>query len=248
MQLRTIVIIKQSVMAVRKTTKYFREMLATTQNTSMLNVILTEVVLKYGADKTLRIGGAECNWNHWVKGFTISNRGELLVIVYWQGDDTDGDDYVPFNEVYNRGKSVIRAESYWDGYRTRYTHGDINVEKYEVEQLIKLLVEWLSPSAIKARKIRAELREVEKAIDSKLGNEYYSKYASKIYSCNEEYFNGRNAVREWVVAQGENLLKMTLDEVFAMMDKVFHANYKNDRFFGKTDMWSGRTKPYIISF
>ena len=236
-------------MAVRKTAKYFREMLATTQNTSMLNVILTEVVLKYGADRTLRIGDTECNWNHWVKGFTISNRGELLVIVYWQGDDTDGDDYVSFNEVYNRGNSVIRAESYWDGNRTRYTHGDIKVEKYEVEQLIKLLVEWLSPSAIKARKIRAELKEVEKAIDYKLGNEYYSKYAkSKIYSSNEEYFNGRNAVREWVGVQGENLLKMTLDEVFAMVDKVFQANYKTDRFFGKTDMWSGRTKPYIISF
>lgn len=236
-------------MATRKTAKYYREELVKTQSTTILNTLIKEIVAKFGSDNTLRISGAECNWNHWVKGFTISNRGELLVIVYWQGDDTDGNDYVPFNEVYGRGESVIRAESYWDGYRTRYTHGDINVEKYEVEQLIKLLVEWLSPSAIKARKIRAELREVEKTIDSKLGNEYYSKYAkSKMYSCNEEYFNGSNAVREWVGTQGENLLKMTLNEVFAMVDKVFQANYKTDRFFGKTDRWSGRTKPYIISF
>ena len=234
-------------MAVRKTAKYFREMLATTQNTSMLNVILTEVVLKYGADRTLRIGGAECNWNHWVKGFTISNRGELLVIVYWQGDDTDGDDYVSFNEVYNRGKSVIRAETYWDGYRTRYTHGDINVEKYEVEQLIKLLAEWLSPTAIKARKISAELSKVKREIDNKMGNEYYTKYARR-FGNNEEYYNGRGAVNEWVKAQDTDLLKMAIEDIFAMVDKVFQANYKTDRFFGKTDMWSGRTKPYIISF
>ena len=234
-------------MAVRKTAKYFREMLATTQNTSMLNVILTEVVLKYGADRTLRIGGAECNWNHWVKGFTISNRGELLVIVYWQGDDTDGDDYVSFNEVYNRGKSVIRAESYWDGNRTRFTHGDINVEKYEVESLIKLLAEWLSPSAIKARKISAELSKVKREIDNKMGNEYYTKYARR-FGNNEEYYNGRGGVNEWVKAQGVDLLKMAIEDIFAMVDKVFQANYKTDRFFGKTDMWSSRTKPYIISF
>lgn len=234
-------------MAVRKTAKYFREMLATTQNTSMLNVILTEVVLKYGADRTLRIGGAECNWNHWVKGFTISNRGELLVIVYWQGDDTDGDDYVSFNEVYNRGKSVIRAESYWDGNRTRFTHGDINVEKYEVESLIKLLAEWLSPSAIKARKINAELSKVKREIDNKMGNEYYTKYARR-FGNNEEYYNGRGGVNEWVKAQGADLLKMAIEDIFAMVDKVFQANYKTDRFFGKTDMWSSKTKPYIISF
>lgn len=234
-------------MAVRKTAKYFREMLATTQNTSMLNVILTEVVLKYGADRTLRIGGAECNWNHWVKGFTISNRGELLVIVYWQGDDTDGDDYVSFNEVYGKGKSIIRAESYWDGNRTRFTHGDINVEKYEVESLIKLLAEWLSPSAIKARKISAELSKVKREIDNKMGNEYYTKYARR-FGNNEEYYNGRGGVNEWVKAQGVELLKMAIEDIFAMVDKVFQANYKTDRFFGKTDMWSSRTKPYIISF
>lgn len=236
-------------MATRKTAKYYREELVKPQNINVLNTLIKEVVAKYGNENRLYIGGAECNWNHWVKGFSVGKNGSLYVNVYWQGDDTDGDDYVLFNEVYIKGRSIIRAESYWDGFRTRHTHGDIKVEKYEVEQLIKLLVEWLSPSAIKARKIRAELSKVEKAIDDKLGNEYYPKYAkSKMYSCNAEYFNGRNAVREWVGAQGENLVKMTLDEVFAMVDKVFQANYKSDRFFGKTDMWSGRTKPYIITF
>jgi hypothetical protein len=49
-------------------------------------------------------------------------------------------------------------------------------------------------------------------------------------------------------AQGVELLKMAIEDIFAMVDKVFQANYKSDRFFGKTDMWSGRTKPYTISF
>lgn len=234
-------------MTTRKTAKYYREELVKPQSTNTLNTLIKEIVKKFGSDNSIRISGTEFNWNHRVTGFTVGKNGILYVEVYWQGDSTDGDDYVSFSEVYGRGKSVIRAESYWDGYRTRYTHGDINVEKYEVEQLIKLLAEWLSPSAIKARKISAELSKVKREIDNKLGNEYFTKYAHR--GCrNEEYYNGRGGVNEWVKTQGVELLKMTIEDIFAMVDKVFQANYKSDRFFGKTDMWSGRTKPYIISF
>lgn len=234
-------------MATRKTAKYYREELAKPQNINALNTLIKEVVAKYGNENKLYIGGAECNWNHWVKGFSVGKNGSLYVNVYWQGDDTDGDDYVLFNEVYIKGRSIIRAETYWDGYRTRFTHGDINVEKYEVESLIKLLAEWLSPSAIKARKISAELSKVKREIDNKMGNEYFTKYARR-FGNNEEYYNGRGGVNEWVKAQGVELLKMTIEDIFAMVDKVFQANYKTDRFFGKTDMWSSKTKPYIISF
>jgi hypothetical protein len=177
----------------------------------------------------------------------VGKNGILYVKVYWQGDSTDGDDYVSFNEVYGRGKSVIRAETYWDGCRTRFTHGDINVEKYEVENLIKLLAEWLSPSAIKARKISAELSKVKREIDNKIGNEYYTKYARR-FGNNEEYYNGKGGVSAWVKAQDVNLLKMAIEDIFAMVDKVFQANYKSNSFFGKPDMWSSKTKPYIISF
>ena len=234
-------------MATRKTAKYYRKELVKTQTMNTLNTLIKEIVTKFGSRNVLSIGGAECNWNHWVKGFSVGKNGVLYVKVYWQGDSTDGDTHVLFSEVYGRGKSVIRAETYWDGYRTRYTHGDINVEKYEVESLIKLLAESLSPSAIKARKISAELSKVKRDIDNKMGNEYYTKYARR-FGNNEEYYNGRGGVNEWVKAQGVDLLKMTIEDIFAMVDKVFQANYKSYRFFGKTDMWSGRTKPYISSF
>lgn len=234
-------------MATRKTAKYYREELVKTQSMNTLNTLIKEVVAKFGSNNDLYLSGTECNWNHWVRGFSVGKNGILYVKVYWQGDSTDGDDYVSFNEVYGRGKSVIRAETYWDGCRTRFTHGDINVEKFEVEQLIKLLAEWLSPSAIKARKISAELSKVKREIDNKMGNEYYTKYARR-FGNNEEYYNGRGGVNEWVKAQGVDLLKMAIEDIFAMVDKVFQANYKSDRFFGKTDMWSSKTKPYIISF
>lgn len=234
-------------MATRKTAKYYCEELVKTQSMNTLNTLIKEVVAKFGNSNDLYLSGTECNWNHWVRGFSVGKNGILYVKVYWQGDSTDGDNYVSFNEVYGKGKSVIRAETYWDGCRTRFTHGDIIVEKFEVESLIKVLAEWLSPSAIKARKISAELSRVKGIISRKLGNEYFSKYA---YRCgdNEEYNNGRRAVDEWVTAQGTDLIKMALEDILAMVDKVFLANYKNDRFFGKVGMWGSRTKPYIISF
>lgn len=231
----------------RKTAKFYRETIVRTTNTSSLNTLIKEIVTKFGSDKSLYIGGAECNWNHWVKGFAIGKNGDLLIKVYWQGDSTDGNDYVSFNDVYGRGKSVIRAETYWDGYRTRYRHGDINVEKYEVEKLIKLLAEWLSPDAMKARKVAEELRKIKGEISSILSDAYFTKYARK-WGNNEEFYNGKGAVNEWVEKQGNDLLKMEKVDIFAMVDKIFQANYKSDRYFGKVDMWSGRTKPYTISF
>lgn len=234
-------------MATRKTAKYYREELVKPQSMNTLNTLIKEIVAKFGKDNHIRIDGTECNWNHWVTGFTVGKNGILYVDVYWQGDSTDGDDWVSFNDVYSKGKSVIRAESFWDGNRTRYVHGDINVSKDEVVELINLLSKWLSADAIKARKISAELSKVKREIDNKMGNEYYTKYAHR-FGNNEEYYNGRGGVNEWVKAQGVDLLKMTMDTILAMVDKVFQANYKSDRFFGKTDMWSGRTKPYTISF
>ena len=234
-------------MPIRKTAKFYREELVKTKNTSTLNTLIKEIVTKFGSDNTIRIGGTECNWNHWVRGFHVTKKGEVLVLVYWQGDSTDGDGYVSFNDVYGRGNSVIRAETYWDGSRTRFTHGDINVEKYEVEQLIKLLAEWLSPESIKARRIAEELRKIKDEISSILGNAYFTKYARKCGN-NDEFYNGKGAVYEWLEKQGNDLLNMEKTDIFAMVDKVFKANYKTDRFFGKTDMWSNKTKPYIINF
>lgn len=231
----------------RKTAKFYREELVKTQSMNTLNTLIKEVVAKFGSNNDIYIAGTECNWSHWVRGFSVGKNDILYIKVYWQGDSTDGDACVPFSEVFSRGKSVIRAETYWDGYRTRFTHGDIIVEKFEVDSLIKLLAEWLSPTAIKARKISAELSKVKEIISNKLGNEYFTKYARRCGN-NEEYYNGKGAVNEWVKAQDTDLLKMAIEDILAMVDKIFLANYKSDRYFGKTDMWSGRTKPYIISF
>lgn len=231
---------------IRKTAKFYREELVKVQNVTTLNTLIKEIVLKFGKDNNLYIDGADCNWNHWVKGFCVNKKGEVFVNVYWQGDSTDGDTCVHFNEVYGKGKSVIKAETYWDGSRTRFRHGDISVEKYEVEKLIKLVAEWLSPSAIKERKQRAEISKVKAIIDNKMGNEYFSKYA---YRCgdNEEYYNGRYAVNELFEKEKETFVKMDINRVLEIVDVVFRKNYKTKRFFGG-DRFTSNTKPYDITY
>jgi hypothetical protein len=228
----------------KKTAKFYRDAIARENNVSTLNALIKDVVTKYGKDKEIRLDGTKCNWNHWVNGFAISPKGELLVSIYWQGDSTDGSDYAHFNEILNRGKYVIRAKSYWDGYRTRYYHSVINVEKYEVVELIKLLVEWLSPNAIKERKVNASISKLKNEVLNKIENEYFSKYSRK-FGNNEEYYNGKGAVIELLINNAKEFIKMDFDAVMVIVDKVFKKNYKTDRAIGISMM---KREPYDISY
>ena len=236
---------------IRKTAKYYREQLAKRQTSTDFENLIKEVCTKFGGkEKEISLRNrVEFNWNHRVEGFRVSStNGRILVKVYWQGDSTDGDDYVYMTDVLRKGIDVIPAEHEWLGDRTYCRHSDIRVEKEEIDSLIAELAKWLSPSEIKERKIRAELSLIEREISSKLGNEYYNRYASKGWGCkNEEYYNGRRAVNEWVEKVGKDLLKMDKDTIFKVVDTIFHKNYKTDYYFGKN--WNGdRTKPYDLAY
>ena len=238
-------------MTTRKTAKYYREQLTKTHSATELENLISEICTKFGGkDKDISLWKrVEFNWNHRVEGFKVaSTNGKILVKVYWQGDSTDGDDYVYLNDVLRKGTDVIKAEHHWDGYRTYEVHSDIRVEREEIDSLIAELAKWLSPEEIKARKISAQLYEISKEIESKLGNEYYTKYASRGWgSKNEEYYNGCRAVRELIKVWGKDVLKMAKEDIFKAVDKVFHTNYKTDYYFGKN--WNGdRTKPYDLSY
>lgn len=233
-------------MAARKTTKYYRDELVKPHNALAMESLIKEVIAKYGGEyKRISLSQrVDYNWNHRVEGFCTNSKGEVLVMVYWQGDSTDGDDYVSFREVLRNGKSVIRAEHEWLGDRTYCRHGDIRVEKEEVESLIKELAKWLSPSEVKQRKINAELAKINKAISLKLGNEYYRNYYNKYNSNGEQYYNGCGAVRQMLDEQGAKLLKMSEEDIFKAVEKVFKANFKTDYQFGKKEMFGKKTIPY----
>lgn len=220
----------------RKTNKYYREELAKSHNTLTMENLIKEIIGKYGNDDEISPERAEFNWNHCVTAFRISGLNKrLLVRVYWQGDSTDGDDYVYFDDLYRNGKSTIKSTD---------QHGTLYVEKEELTELISNLAKWLMPNEIKARKIRAEISKIESMVSRKLGNEYYRNYYNKYNSNGEPYYNGCGAVRKMLEEQGEKLLKMSEEEILKAVEKVFKVNFKSDYHFGKKDMWGQKTNPF----
>lgn len=125
----------------RKTKKYYRELIPTITSAKKLEEALIEIVKKYKPEGLQ----TKMDWDHQLIGF-YTYKNKLSINVYWQGDDTDGNTYVSFSDVYNR-KYTISASSYFDGYRTRYIHDDIRIKPSEVKELINNLINWLSPKS-----------------------------------------------------------------------------------------------------
>ena len=138
----------------RKTDKYFRTELR--KGFDEGSAVIADVLKKHFTGKwgtEVKVEN-EFNWNHCVEGFGLTSKGEVYVNVYWQGDNTDGNNTVYLNDFRYRNEVVIPAESFFDGYRTRNTHSDIHVEKFEIIEAFKRVADYLEAAAIKARKAK----------------------------------------------------------------------------------------------
>lgn len=232
---------------IRKTAKYYRESLVKSQNSTTLESLIKEICTKFGGkDKSISLHQrVEFNWNHRVEGFRIAKNGRVLVKVYWQGDSTDGDDYVYLTDVLRKGTDVIRAQHEWLGDRTYCRHGDIRVEKYEVESLVKELAKWLSPNEIKERKIRDMIYEMEKSLIP-LKNDLYKRFYNKYNS--ECYYNGIYAIDSLIKQKGKELIKLPIERVKEIAEQVFMQNKKADSLIPKDSEYSWAKKVYDIAY
>lgn len=88
---------------------------------------LDEIYKQLKNGDTKHFKNPEMGWNANIDGFGKLADGTRTVSVYWQGDSTDGNETMRLDKVL-RG-ATIPAESYSDGYRTRYRHGDVRVDK-----------------------------------------------------------------------------------------------------------------------
>lgn len=241
----------------RKTTKWYRDQLANIESGAK---ILSEVVKKYGrkyAYKEKQADGTykervsyfyiktdtEFNWNHRLKEICLYPNGKLLVVVYWQGDSTDGDDSVEFNTLLGKtryGDYVIPAEYYdADRYGVREErHSPLRIERWEVEGLIKQVEEYLSPKAIKLRKVNDARKEKSDKI-----YDFLHSHVSRKDDC---YWNGRCAVQE-LLEKEPKLLDKSYDELQPIIKKVFDNNNKSDYYF-RGGWFSGPKKPYNLTY
>jgi hypothetical protein len=227
----------------RKTAKYYRESLSNVNVSEGIIPLLKEIIINFGESNRIMLDG-EIGWNYQLKGLSLSNDGKLYVYLYWQGNDTDGYNYVSFYDVCVRGKVIIKAEYFFDGYRTRCIHGDIVITKEDVSKLVSKLSNYLSSSSIKERKLKADISKIVSVISHKLDDEYYTKYAYR-FGRNEEYYNSKRAVNELIEKEKESFVKMDITDVLSIVDIVLKKNYKPNIYFGNS--WSSNKKPYDIT-
>lgn len=226
-------------MATRKTIGYYRTEMANGVNPT----ILAEVVEKYGnSNKKIRVD-TEMGWNFRIEGFGVTNN-KLYVYVYWQGDDTDGTDVVPFNELWDRVKNggtyTIRAKTYYDGYRTRYKHSDIDLTKNDVLDAIECVKTYISPKEMKERKERIAKAEREK----KMKEELLGKAKSFIGATREFVVHGwhnKNGY-EYACAIVNRVIENNLETFDKMTDEEF--NNAVTRLFNRNKYYSFRGAMY----
>ena len=207
----------------KKTAKYYRDILSGNDTRKALSV-LPEVIKKYGNRRHGKYSKGndwlplraytEFEWNHRIEGFFLTDRGELCVDIYWQGDSTDGNDSVSAISCLN-GK-VIPAEHEFIGGRTYYRHGDLRISREEFENAIKAVAKYLDPKDIKARKEAARRSEME------------------------NFWNGRTAVQK-VLEQNPELLDKTFEELKPIVEKVYDNNERSD-YYLRGSYYSGEKK------
>ena len=100
-------IIFQKNMTVRKTKKYFQEEIKASMKRAF--DVLSEICKRYGDKVKLsprkssytiytenKVTGWEGDTTWRITGFYLSSNKKISVMVYWQGDSTDGDEYIEF--------------------------------------------------------------------------------------------------------------------------------------------------------
>lgn len=218
---------------VKKTAKYYRDILSGDSISAALKV-LPEVIKKFGRkrwedySKTNDIINlkdyTEFEWNHQIEGFFISE-GALYVDVYWQGDLTDGNNSVLAAKCV--GGYVIPGKYEFEGGRTYQTHSDIRISRDEFSAAIKAAAKYLSPEAIKERKIAAKRGELSSKvfafIDSKKKN--LDRWEMG------DFWNGRMAVQR-LLEKEPGLLDKTWEEIEPIVSQVYKKNNKTIYSYG----------------
>lgn len=223
---------------VKRTNKYLRECLTKGLATAIkeLPYIIKKYGYKSGKNSYQLVGlRPEFQWNHQLQGFYLTD-GKVYVDIYWQGDSTDGDETELFSRVVNAtnygGEFVVPAEYYdADRYGVReQRHSPLRIDRDEVMDLIKALAEYISPSAIKARK-EAELRrknisDLKEKARTLLLNRLDKRY-DHYWRTPEEHDNGKWAVYECIEKNVDVLMTYDDTKLTEVLNRVYDKNHKS---------------------
>jgi len=222
---------------VRKTAKYYRDIFNGNDTRLSLSLI-PEVMKKFGFVDEYRteinfsrqVVHDNFNWNHSIEGFDLSKDGTLYAKVYWQGDSTDGTEYVP--ATYLIGGYTVKAA--WDNVGGSWgqvcRHSPLNIDADEIKKAIKAIIPLLSADLIKARKKYQENRPyvmpLYKRINTLVLNDRpYNRYGDDEYK--QKRHNAESAVRS-LVEDAKKYMEMSESECERVLNRVYEQNYKVD--------------------
>ena len=225
---------------VRKTAKYYRDILNGNDVRLSLSLI-PEVMKKFGfvdeyrteINFSSKVVHDNFNWNHSIEGFDLSKKGELYAKVYWQGDSTDGTEYVPAR--YLIGGYTVKAQ--WDNvggsYGMECRHSPLNIDADELPKAIKAIVPLLSSDLIKARKKYQENRPYVMPLYKRINTLVLNKRPSNMWG-SDEYKQKRNNAEDAVrslVEDAKKYMDMPEKECGVILNKIYEQNYKVDADF-----------------
>ena len=135
-------------MTVRKTKKYFREEMKASMSKAFK--VISEVCKRYGTQNKIsprkssykiytenRVEGWSKDTTWWITGFYLDSNKKIYVMVYWQGDSTDGDEYIEFKgDLYDSislpPTQPINMGTYW-----AVARNGINIYPNDIWEAIK---------------------------------------------------------------------------------------------------------------
>lgn len=223
---------------IKKTAKWYRETLAKCDVRTAL-ALIPEIIKKFGFVSKYRseinfsreVVHDNFNWNHCIEGFDLAKDGKLYAKVYWQGDSTDGTEYVLASElIYGK---VIPAE--WDNVGGEWgqvcRHSPLRVATDELPKAIKAIIPLLATDLIRARKKVQEnepfVMPMYGRINRWLKYEHpYNNWGSDSYR--EKRNNAESAIRELCIPDAKKYMKMSEQECHAIFNKVWDKNYKTN--------------------
>ena len=230
---------------VKKTAKWYRETLAKCDVRTAL-VLIPEIIKKFGFVTKYRseinfsreVVHENFNWNHCIEGFDLAKNGKLYAKVYWQGDSTDGTEYVLASDlIYGK---VIPAE--WDNVGGEWgqvcRHSPLRVANDELPKAIKAIIPLLATDLIRARKKYAENEPFVMPMYGRINRwldkaHPFNKWGGDTYR--SKYYNANDAIRELVIPDAKKYMKMEDSELHAIFAKVFDNNFKTSEEFPKDE-------------
>ena len=167
------------------------------------------------------------NWSHGIEGVHLNTDGVVSIDIYWQGDKTDGTEYMKLWNAIS-GNNKIPGKWYNDGDCERYP---ITVERKELFAMFKEVARLLSDDEIQKRK-DGKMRQ---KVSERIFPEFYRRFDAGIFGGDPRSYNGYKAVCALVDAEWRRLKDLSEDGLWAVVVKVRNQNFKFNHEFAKLD-------------